>query len=245
MTKKRKLFIWGIGVALAASLWGLERDSGLLLAPHLRVKKIEVKGCQRTNQQQIVEVTSIPPHTPILKLDLKTIAQRVESLTWVRSCEVRRILPNKVSLKIVERRPVALLHLGRLYYVDEDGTPFKEPTPGETLDYPILTGWEGLGWEKGEGKALIQEALGFLREMQDCPHLSKEAISEIHLDEIGELTIFLARRGTMINLGRGDVGLKLRRLEKVWKWITTRRLPVKYILCERPDRIVVGLGERG
>jgi len=239
------LLIWGIGVALIGSLWGLERGSRLLLTPPLWVEKIEVRECQRMDRQQILDAASIPPQAPILKLDLKEIAQRVESLPWVRSCEVRRILPDKLSLRIVERRPAALIHIGRLWYVDEDGTPFKEPSPGETLDYPVLTGWEDQGWKKGEGEELIQEALGFLREVRNYPHLTQEGVSEIHLNEIGELTIFTAKRGVMINLGRGDIGLKLRRLEEVWKRMITRHLPVKYILCECNDRIVVGLAERG
>jgi len=49
----------------------------------------------------------------------------------------------------------------------------------------------------------------------------------------------------MIYMRRGDAGLKVRRLEEVWKRTTAKHLPVKYILYERPDRIVVGLEERG
>ena len=65
------------------------------------------------------------------------------------------------------------------------------------------------------------------------------------IGEPGSMIIFTSKRGTMINLGRGDAGLKLRRLEEVWKRITTKHVPVNYILCEYPDRIVVGLEERG
>lgn len=245
MKKGQKLFIWGIGISLIASLFVLERGSRLLLSSHFGVKKIEVKGSHRMNNRQILEAASIPLDAPIVKLDLKEIAKRVESHPWIRSCDVRRVLPNKLSLRIVERRPIALIYLGKLYYVDEDGTPFKEPSPGETLDYPVLTGWERRRWKKGEGKESIQEALRLLREVQNYPHLSQEKISEIYLNEIAELIIFTSKRGTMINLGRGDAGLKLRRLEEVWKRITTKHVPVNYILCEYPDRIVVGLEERG
>jgi len=242
--KRGKLVILGIGIAVITSLWGLEWGSRLLLASHLGVKKIEVKGCQRMDRQQILEAASITYQTPILKLDLKKIAQRVESIPWVRSCQVRRVLPDKLSLRIVERKPVALIYLNGLYYLDEDGTPFTEPSPGEKLDYPVLTGWVEQRWQNGEGKRLIQEALRFLAQVQKYPHLSHQGISEIHLGELGELIVFTTR-GTMINLGRGDVGIKASRLEEVWRRTVARHLPVKYILCESPDRIVVGLGERG
>jgi len=243
--KGKKLFFVGMIVILITFVWSLERGARLLLASHLELDKIEVQGCLRTDHEQIMEVASVPPETPIFKLDLREISQRVEALPWVRSCEVRRVLPDKLRLRVIERRPVALIRLDKLYYVDEDGTPFTEPAPGETLDYPILTGWENQKWEKGEGKDLIGEALWFLSEVQEHPHLSHEGISEINCDEIGTMTIFMARGGTMIHMRRGDAGLKVRRLEEVWKRTTAKHLPVKYILYERPDRIVVGLEERG
>jgi cell division protein FtsQ len=235
----------GIAVAIIAFIWGLERGTKLLLASHLELNTIEVQGFQHTNRQQIMEAASVPLKTPIFQLDLKEIAQRVEALPWVRSCEVRRILPDKLSVRVTERQPVALIRMDTLYYVDEDGTPFKEPSPGETLDYPILTGWEGQGRKKGERKELIGEALWLIREVQDYPHLSQEGISEINCTEIDAMTIFMAKGGTMIHMSRGEMGLKVRRLEEVWKRITAKHLPVKYIVYECLDRIVVGLEERG
>jgi hypothetical protein len=53
------------------------------------------------------------------------------------------------------------------------------------------------------------------------------------------------KEGTMIHMSRGDVGVKVRRLEEVWKKIAEKRLSMKYILFEGSGRIVVGLEERG
>ena len=245
MKKGKKLFFVGIAVAIIAFIWGLERGTQLLLASHLELNMIEVQGFQHTNRHQIMEAAAVPLKTPIFQLDLKEVAQRVEALPWVRSCEVRRVLPDKLSLRVTERQPVALIRMDTLYYVDEDGTPFKKPSPGETLDYPILTGWEGQDRKKGEGKELIGEALWLIREVQDHPHLSQEGISEINCNETDAMTIFMAKRGTMIHMSRGEMRLKVRRLEEVWKRITAKHLPVKYIVCECLDRIVVGLEERG
>jgi cell division protein FtsQ len=137
MKKGKKLVFVGMAVAFIAFIWGLERGTRLLLASHLELNTIEVQGFQRTNQQQIMEAASVPLKTPVFQLDLKEIAQRVEALPWVRSCEVRRVLPDKLSLRVIERQPVALIRMDTLYYVDEDGTPFKEPAPGDRV------GWSG------------------------------------------------------------------------------------------------------
>ena len=245
MKKGKKLFFVGVAAAFIAFLWGLERSTNLLLASHLELESIEVHGCQRMDREQIVEAASVPPKTPIFKLDLREIARRVEALPWVRSCQVRRVLPDTLCLRVIERQPVALIRLEKLYYVDEDGTPFQEPAPGEPLDYPVLTGWEDQGRKRDVSRERIEEALWFIREVQDHSHLSQEGISEINCDHLDTMTIFTARGGTMINMSRGAVGLKVKRLEEVWKRMAAKHLPVKYILYECPDRIIVGLEERG
>jgi cell division protein FtsQ len=245
MKKGKRLFFVGMAVAFIAFIWGLERGTRLLLASHLELATIEVQGCLRTDRQEIMEAASVPLKTPIFKLDLKEIAHRVEALPWVRSCEVRRVLPDKLTVRVIERQPVALIRLDKLYYVDEDGTPFQEPAPGETLDYPILTGWEDQVRKKGMGKERIEEALWFIREVQDHQHLSQEGISEINCTAFDTMTIFMAKGGVMIRMGRGDMGLKVNRLEEVWKRIAAKHLLVRYILYEGHGRIVVGLEERG
>jgi cell division protein FtsQ len=245
MKKGKKLFLIGMAAALIAFIWGLEKGTRLLLASQLELDKIEVQGCLRTDPQQIIKAASVSPETPMLDLRLREISQRVEALPWVRSCVVRRVLPDKLSLQVIERNPVALIRLDKLYYLDEDGTPFKEPALGESLDYPIVTGWDDEAWKRGERKDLIEEALWFIREVHNQPYLSKEGVSEIQFDEIGDLTIFMVQGGTMIHMYGGDMELKVRRLEEVWKSVTTKSLPVQYILYESLDRIVVGLEKRG
>jgi cell division protein FtsQ len=245
MKKGKKLFLVGVAVAFIAFMWGLERGTNLLLASHLELGGIEVHGCHHTNRNQIVEAASVPPKTPIFKLELREIAQRVEALPWVRSCQVRRVLPDTLCLRVIERQPVALIRLETLYYVDEDGTPFQEPAPGEPLDYPVLTGWEDQELKKGMRKERIEEALWFIREVQGHPHLAHEGVSEINCNRLDTMTIFTARGGIMIHMSRGTVGLKVKRLEEVWKRIAAKHLPVKYILYECPNRIIVGLEERG
>ncbi len=245
MKKRKKLFLVGMIIAFVAFLWGLERGTRLLLASQLELDKIEVEGCFRTDPQQIIKAAAVPPETPMLDLRLKDISQRVEALPWVRSCAVRRVLPDKLSLQVVERNPIALIRLDKLYYVDEDGTPFKQPAPGEALDYPVVTGWEADEWKQGKRKDLIDEALWFIREVRNQPSLSKEGVSEIQCNEIGDLTIFMVQGGAMVHMHGGDMELKVRRLEEVCKSVATKRLPVQYILYESPDRIVVGLEKRG
>jgi cell division protein FtsQ len=245
MKKKKKLLLLGLAIAFIAFIWGLARGTRLLLASQLELDKIEVQGCLRTDPQQIIKAAAVSPETSMFDLRLKEISQRVEALPWVRTCVVRRVFPDKLALQVVERSPIALVRLDKLYYCDEDGTPFKQPAPGETLDYPVVTGWEAEEWRQGKRKDLIEQALWLIREVHNQPYLSQEGVSEIQFNEIGDLTIFMVQGGAVIHMHGGDMELKVRRLEEVWKSMAQKRLPVQYILYESPDRMVVGLEKRG
>lgn len=244
MKKGKRAIAILLAVVIIFVIWGVQYGARLLLASQLKLDKIEVQGCQRTDPRQVVEAASVAAQTPILELSLKEISQRVAYLPWVRSCIVRRVLPDTLSLKVIERHPIALIRLDRLYYVDEDGTTFKEPGPGEPLDLPVVTGWDDDAWKRGERRDLIESALWILKVVQGHPTLAKIGISEIRCSENGDITIYTLD-GTMILLGAENIELKLRRLEEVYKGLVARRLPVRYILYEIPDRIVVGLEKRG
>ena len=244
MRQNWKFILVGLGMAIVAYVWGFEEGSWGRLVPHLWVQRIDIEGCHRVAPELIAKTASVTPKTSIVQVDLKTIAQNVESLSWVRSCEVRRVMPNTLSLRVVERKPVALVNMVRLYYLDEDGTPFAQPAPGESLDYPVVTGLEHRECPGNGCTEVLVRTVRFLKDLRNYPQLFREGISEIHLDAADAMTIVTMKRGIMITLGPGQLGLKLRRLEKVLKMIAAQRLPVQYIIAQYCDRIVVGLRER-
>jgi len=233
-----------IGCILVALVWGCRQNPSAVLGFHLCVQHLDIQGCQRIPREVIAHAAAVPIDTPLFSLDLKQVAARVQSLKWVRSCEARRIFPNTLALRIIERRPVALVHIDQMYYVDEDGTPFVAPGPGDSLDFPVFTGWENISPSTSTSAGKCAELVRLLTSLHQSTRLSREGISEIHTDEMGNITVVSATRGLTISLGQGDIDVKIRRLEDVMQKITARNLPAQYIVCQSSNRLVVGLRER-
>ena len=59
---------------------------------------------------------------PVLDIDLAAAQARLEALTWVRSAEIERRMPDTLFIKIEERRPFAFWQRnGALMLIDRDG----------------------------------------------------------------------------------------------------------------------------
>jgi len=102
------------------------------------VEDIIVEGNQRTSYDELVEVLNLSDNESILGVDIEQLQQKIEQLTWVRSCVVRRtFFPNNIIVNIEERKVKAIWQYeGRYYPVDVEGNVIEvedyEP------DAPIL-----------------------------------------------------------------------------------------------------------
>ena len=77
------------------------------------VESIYLRGSQATSRSDLLETLDIKKGTPILKVDIEEARLRVESLGWVKSATLVRILPNVIFLEIKERKALALWQRSR------------------------------------------------------------------------------------------------------------------------------------
>jgi len=89
----------------------------------LYVEDIIVEGNIRTSYDELVEVLNLSDNESILGIDIAQLQKKIEQLTWVRSCVVRRsFFPNNILINIEERQVKAIWQYeGRYYPVDIEG----------------------------------------------------------------------------------------------------------------------------
>src|SRR2546429_1077936 len=137
---------------------------------------------------------------------------------WVGSARVGRRLPGEVVGSIAEHRPAALVELGGLYVLDDEGRLFKRAVADDGLDLPILTGISRQAWvdRKPDLQLRLFAALHLLDTWQ-ASGLSLGTVSEIRLEDAGGFTVFAHDGGAVqeVRLGAGDVSLKLQRLAQM------------------------------
>ncbi len=119
----------GGGWRLHQSSWitkTMERAKWELIAASARigfkVDEILVVGRDQTEQKNLLAAVQLVRGAPILAFDLKAARERVESLPWIKTAIVERMLPDTVLLSIRERKPMALWqHKGVFALIDFDG----------------------------------------------------------------------------------------------------------------------------
>lgn len=79
--------------------------------PRLALEKIDVSGARRTSTSDVLLAAALPSGSNIWLLDTPSAERRVEALPWIATASVRRSWPNRVSIVVSERFPVARMLL--------------------------------------------------------------------------------------------------------------------------------------
>jgi cell division protein FtsQ len=109
----------------------------------LVVESVQVEGRQRADRKAILSALGVARGTPILSVDLDAAKTRLETVPWVRSASIERLLPDTLFVRITERAPLALWqHGGKFDLVDQDGNIIANADIG---DYPTLPQVVGIG----------------------------------------------------------------------------------------------------
>ncbi|MEQ8666378.1 MAG: FtsQ-type POTRA domain-containing protein [Rhodospirillales bacterium] len=88
----------------------------------LRVEEVLVVGREETESKALLDALGVSRSAPILGFDVELARRRVESLPWVRSASVERLLPDTILLSVEERRPLALWqNKGEFALIDYEG----------------------------------------------------------------------------------------------------------------------------
>lgn len=186
--------------------------------PRLRLAHVEILGAHQASPEEIDLLAGEILGTHILDLDTREIAAAVVRHPWVAWAEVRRQLPDSLTIEVLERTPAALLMAGDLYYLDGAGHPFKKVGPGEPMDLPILTGFDEaaspLRTDGALGSRAVSAAMGLIASVTAAGY-EPGSVSEVHLDPDRGYSLFFNDGGAEVILGWEAFDIKLARLGKL------------------------------
>lgn len=122
-----------------------------------------------------------------------------ESLNIIKGCpdcsrvRLARILPNRIYVEFIKRKPVAYIRLSNYLAVDESGIIFYTSVKPEESGLPLILGLESrvsapkFG-KKYENKELLV-ALDILKEARRNPFLKECKISKIDVSDVDNIAI--------------------------------------------------------
>jgi cell division protein FtsQ len=103
---------------------------------------IEVSGNDHVSRSEITHVFGGDISRNVFAVPLDQRKAELEKVPWVESATVMRILPNRLRVNIVERKPVAFAQVGsRVQLIDAHGVLMEMPFSTTTkYSFPVIVG---------------------------------------------------------------------------------------------------------
>jgi cell division protein FtsQ len=205
----------------------------------LPVRNVVVEGADPARIPEIVAYAQVADGAPLFSLDVAEVQQRVSEHPYVREAAVRRVPPDTVEIRVIERQPFAVLSAHMPYLLDETIVPFKRVQPGDPVDLPVITGLQvsDLGSETSVRR--LELAFDIIRLHRDLGGPGGR-IDEINVATEGARVILDG--GLVVQLGHEQLEARLGRLSAVLAHAhDIGREPAFVFLddARRPERVAV------
>jgi len=213
----------------------------LLSDSYFRVREVEVEGSRKVPKETLLSLTVMEGMPNLFSVKLKDVVKRLESHPWIEQVRVRKVFPHKIVIQVEERKPMAIIQLEELYYIDTRGEIFTPVGDRDEYNYPYVTGLTRRAFEKDpvEAKRLIGKALELLRVVNQGKTLPLGEISEIHMEKAFGIHCFTKAEGVEVKMGWEDFEEKMRRLPLIWSDLRRRGLSAVSIDCSDLTQMVV------
>lgn len=213
------------GVPLVALAWiggFLCRDVMRYLnrSERYRVKEIEVIGIDRLAKETVIACSGIHVGAPVFSINRDEAASGVMAQPRVKSATVVAIVPDRVSITVVERVAVALVVFDKPYELDGEGVMLGAYEKNRSPQGPIISGVK-------EPQSVLpgipltddglKEALELWRLFSAAPISAELSVSEIDISDAQSLIMILENRKYEIRWPRKDLADALSRLDYLWQ----------------------------
>lgn len=118
-----------------------ESFDSLMADAGLTVQSVVLEGRAETARTDIIRMLGIKRGTLMKDVDVDEARARLEALPWVRSAEVRRVWPDRIYVRVVERKPVAIWQSeGELAVLDRTGHAISGQDVTRFTNLPLVVG---------------------------------------------------------------------------------------------------------
>lgn len=209
--------------------------------------QIEVSGLHEARRDEILAYSGLRVGASIFDVDLTRARQGVERHPWVKRASLGRQLPDGVAITVVENTPKALLSLdGKLYLVNDEGTPFKPVTDGEPAAANLVR-IEGLSQadieplEKGQRR--LSRALELIAAYNGHAMATLAPLGKLVFRYDG-FELQVGAGPTTLVLGKRDDARVFDRAAKLWRYLAEHGSEPEVIHLDnrpKPERVSVRL----
>ena len=205
-----------------------ERLGNAMASLGFRVREVVIEGRQKTPEPLLRAALGVHPGDPIFSFSVAGARARLETINWVKSAVVERVLPGTILVLLTERSPVAIWQRdGKFALIDRDGNTVTDS------DVATFAGQLPLVVGVGAPKA----AAALVDALAAQPTLQSRVIAAVR---IGERRWNLQmNNGTDVLLPEGAEAQALAKLAELQATHALLDRPLQAVDLRLPDRLVV------
>jgi cell division protein FtsQ len=200
-----------------------------------RTGAFTIEGLRYTSRAKIVRVFAEDLGRSVFLMPLAERRRRLLAVDWVEEASVSRLWPDRVVVRIRERRPVAFVMLrSGVVLIDRDGVLLQLP-PQAPFSFPVL---HGVRDDENESRRAVR-VRAMMRVLEELgPHSND--VSEIHAGDLGNLRVITNLDGSAVELalGEADFGRRYRNFLEHYQEIRKRSPELKQFDLRLDGRIV-------
>jgi cell division protein FtsQ len=239
-------FVFGALIVVGCSLlvaWGAQRY--MTHSPRFAISEISVSGNVRLTTDAVAVLGGVEHGANVFSIDLEAARRKIEEDPWVSSATVTRKLPGSVIIAVEEYEARALVALdGKLFLAASGGEIFKEATPEDPMDLPVITGISNkdVATDRSWVTKSVSGALDLLEELETQAFAKRYPVQELHLERDGTMEVLLGQNGIALHLGAPPYRGKLEQAERVFAELSQRKTEPSIVFLDNeasPERVVI------
>ena len=166
---------------------------------------LKIEGITYVTPARVKRVFATDFGHSVFSISLAERRRRLLAIDWVQDASVSRIWPNRLAVRIRERKPVAFVTMrsGPLL-VDADGVLLDPPVRAQ-FAFPVL---DGVREEEAEAQRR-ERVRAYLRLQQDLGRLASD-VSEVNVSDVSDIRIVARVEDRALELILGDEGFAAR-----------------------------------
>ena len=178
------------------------------------------------------------------ELNLYEISTLIESHPYVKYARVSRHYPSEIKIEIIERKPIAIVNMDPMIFLDENG--FVLPVEGIQTNYnlPVMNNFNSEPQLYPLGKLAlskkVKEAIDLISKIKTNYSDLYNNLSELKISSRNEIELILSDLPTHIYLGNEKISSRIRTLKEFESKLKPNKMSDFSYLDMRYDNQIIG-----
>lgn len=175
------------------------------LSPLFNIKEINVTGNSKLSKEEIISLSELKTDENTFRVSNKNIKNKVKANAYIENVKIRRKLPDKVEIIVVERVATYMIPFANSYiYINNQG--YMLEITSQKAEMPAIVGISTPEEELHEGQRLISEdlvKLGEVLQIMESANANElvDLITKIDISNRQDYILTLEKEKKAIHLG--------------------------------------------